>query len=526
MGLQSSRHRDAGILAASTLLVWTSAALGQSARTPAASGDATCDYSDVPGIVWWGTDPQMEIDRFAAYVAPIYWFSPDEPLLEGADGLDIRIPESFPFEEAPDRPVVYYQFEEIVTATGLDEAIDVSGFVRNADDMGRSIIDLRAVTLVRLGLFAYFSSEVGLGAHPHDLEAAEMKILVLRSDGEYMTREYGNRCAERNYVVGITRVIGKAHGLEWYWNISEVDSETRVPFTLMVEEGKHAIGTDKNGDGYFTPSYDVDVRVNDAWGTRDIMRSGGLFSGGYQAWMTKVRRPEHRVLPPLPDDSPLIPVVARREKGDWTETNAVYELRPLPPKQLAGDDEGLYHFMDSKEVTDWPVMKEGSQVQQFVDWLDEGTVAKSLALSYRYDGASGVSFVFPLLIVKNFELGISGGYLVHRMYLKDTGFRDFGWQIMYANSASRWFDTYFGAGYEKDVSDVEDSAGNETGETVTDRFFVMETGFKFRVNITATPLKFLGALTPFWGFRAGIKNVGFPDIDRLTYVLEFGAGAF
>jgi hypothetical protein len=54
----------------------------------------------------------------------------------------------------------------------------------------------------------------------------------------------------------------------------------------------------------------------------------------------------------------------------------------------------------------------------------------------------------------------------------------------------------------------------------------METGVKFRVDIRVTPLKFLGALTPFWGLRAGIKNVGFPDIDRLTYVLELGAGAF
>ena len=63
-------------------------------------------------------------------------------------------------------------------------------------------------------------------------------------------------------------------------------------------------------------------------------------------------------------------------------------------------------------------------------------------------------------------------------------------------------------------------------DAVTNRFFVMETGLKFRVDIRVTPFRFLGALTPFWGLRAGIKNVGFPDIDRLTYVLEFGAGAF
>lgn len=135
-------------------------------------------------------------------------------------------------------------------------------------------------------------------------------------------------------------------------------------------------------------------------------------------------------------------------------------------------------------------------------------------------------FVFPFFIVKNLEIGISGGYLVHRMYLKDTGFRDFGWQIMYAHSASRWIDSYFAAGYERDVEDVPSDEATEPNQTVTNRFFVMETGLKFRVDIRVTPLKFLGALTPFWGLRAGIKNVGFPDIDRLTYVLEFGAGAF
>ena len=468
----------------------------------------------------------MEIERFAAYAAPIYWFSPDEPLLRGTEGMDIRFPEHLPFEDDPVRPVVYYQFEEIVTAPGLDQTIDVPGFVLNTEDKGRSIIDLRTVTLVRLGLFAYFSSEVGLGAHPHDLEPAEMKIVVLRSDGEHMTEHYGNRCAERNYVFGITRVTGEAHGLEWYWNISNVDVETRVPFTLLVEEGKHAIGTDKNGDGYFTPGYDVDVRVNDAWGTRDVMRSGALFSGGYQSSMTKVREPEHRVIPPLPEDSPLLARVERREKGDWTETNAVYELRPLPPKELAGDDKGLYRRLDNNEVGDWPVVSEETQAKKFSEWV-EGWDSLQLAgqvrpVRWRVRRVLRI----PVLHREEPRDRDQRGYLMHRMYLKDKGFRDFGWQIMYAHSASRWIDSYFGAGYERDVEDVPPDEATELNQTVTNRFFVMETGLKFRVDIRVTPLKFLGALTPFWGLRAGIENVGFPDIDRLTYVLEFGAGAF
>jgi hypothetical protein len=56
--------------------------------------------------------------------------------------------------------------------------------------------------------------------------------------------------------------------------------------------------------------------------------------------------------------------------------------------------------------------------------------------------------------------------------------------------------------------------------------FVFETGLKFRVNVMHTPIKFLGTFTPYWGLRAGIKNRGAFDVNRLSYVLEFGAGSF
>ena len=64
----------------------------------------SCDYSDVPGVVWWGTEPRMEIERFAAYAAPVYWFSPDEPLLRRTDGVDVRIPHPLVTMLLPLRP--------------------------------------------------------------------------------------------------------------------------------------------------------------------------------------------------------------------------------------------------------------------------------------------------------------------------------------------------------------------------------------------------------------------------------------
>ena len=41
---------------------------------------------------------------------------------------------------------------------------------------------------------------------------------------------------------------------------------------------------------------------------------------------------------------------------------------------------------------------------------------------------------------------MTGGYVMHRMYLKGPRLRDYGWTLLYVNSASRWVDPYIGAG--------------------------------------------------------------------------------
>ena len=204
-----------------------------------------CNFSNMPGIIWWGTESEMTVERLASLAAPIYWFSPDEPLLRGAEGRDIRMPAHLPFEDSASAPVVYYQLDEIVSLKD-----NVGEFTLNPDDKGQSVIDLAQTTLMRLGYFAYYPSEAGLGAHEHDLEAAELKSGIMKTDGPVLPELTEARCDQVNYVLVVTRVIGKAHGIEFFWNISEVNAETKMPFTLLVEEGKHAVGTDKNGDGY------------------------------------------------------------------------------------------------------------------------------------------------------------------------------------------------------------------------------------------------------------------------------------
>lgn len=465
-----------------------------------------CDFSEVPGVVWVGNDPVLTFKELAAYCAPILWFSPDEPLLEDASGTDIRIPEPLPFEDQAGAPVVYYRVRTILTIEGAKEKTYIPD---PYGDVNNSLINLENVIGFDLDYFFYYHREEGTGAHHHDTEAAFFKVAVWKRD----------KCPDCRFALLVTQALGKAHLMKWYDNTLDVDRQTVLPITLLVEEGKHATCTDKNGDGYYTPGYDVSRRVNDAWGVRDVIRTGLSFSGGFESWMAKIRHEEHRVFPPLPEDSPI------REKhlvdGLYAPDYAKYGLRPMPGE--AFDHPEMKHLLADKEKIDWPVIEVFDEIKQFGRWLEAENWMKSLSIAYRYDGDSGLSFAFPLFVVKNFEDPLAGGYLVHRMYLKDRDLRDFGWMLNYSLSASRWLDGYMAGGVEWDVMDLPEGSENPTK---TEANFVFETGVKFRVNLSLTPLKFLTKITDFWGIRFGIKSIGAFDIKRLMFVMEIGAGTW
>jgi hypothetical protein len=465
--------------------------------------DPCCEIADVPGVVWYGMDSTLTVDRLAAYCAPILWFSPDEPLLDDRTGEDIRLPEPFPFEDAPDAPVVYYRLRKVY-ARDDNEA---PPYVPAGDDRGAALVDLENASAVELDFFFYYSGEEGFGGHAHDVESVEMKIGIGDRD-----------CENCKFGFAVMRVNAKAHGVLWYDNTLTSDVHTVFPMTILVEEGKHASCTDKNGDGYYTPGYDVSERINDAWGVRDVIRSGMLASGGFESWMAKVRRPDTRVFPPLPEDSPLL---AAHHGNEWYESSdhAVYELREFPRPEMAEHDEHLYPFIENKGNPDWPEVDEDVQFKEVTDWLYDGSARRSLSVAYRYDGDHGVSFVFPFFIIKNLEVKVTGGWLVQRVILSDYRLRDITWQGMYTTSASRWVSGYFAAGAKWDKDD--------SGHRAT--YFASETGLKFRANIGSTPLRFLRHLgTDFWGLRAGIRYVGAGawSFDDIGYVIEFGAGAF
>src|SRR5580765_2972452 len=148
-------------------------------------------YDQVQAIVWFGRDPHMTIARLAAYCAPVIWFSPDEPLLGERSGKDIKIPEAFPFEPPGEGPVVYYRVRTLQTRGGS------GAYAPAAGDRGASVVDLARVAGIDLDYFFYYASEAGLGSHAHDVESAQLQIVVWKRE----------KCREAPYHLAVTRVI-------------------------------------------------------------------------------------------------------------------------------------------------------------------------------------------------------------------------------------------------------------------------------------------------------------------------------
>ena len=381
----------------------------------------SCDFSKVSGVIWWGTETRMPVSRFAAYIAPILWFSSDEPSLLETSGLGIRVPEALPQETKADRPVMYYQLNLAFKRPDAKSA----AVLRTAEGGASNSLDLTTTAMVILKYFAYFPTEEGLGAHPHDIEPAEFRVVVLPHtwDGFKKWLPRGVKCAAPTYVMAVTRVSAQAHGLVWFWNVLDTDDYTQFPMHLLVEEGKHALATDKNGDGVFTRGYDVNVRINDAWGARDIIRTGKVFSGGYESWMTKVRRPEYRILPPLPDDSPLRGDLRRRVRGTQ---NVVYELRPFPPLASAGEDHGLVHLMQDKVVVNWPKEEALTDAAKWRAAVGEGAVVHAPVIANPDAGAGGDRWGLPMFGAQHLAEPTGGGDTPERQHGAGGEPRGFG----------------------------------------------------------------------------------------------------
>jgi hypothetical protein len=461
------------------------------------------------GRIWSGPDSLMTLYALAAYCAPVLWFSPDEPLFWQLTTRHISIPTPLPFDEPVDSAVVYYRTAEVLERMGskgpaFTPALDKNDYTLN----------LNRIRHIHLQFIFYYPDELGVGSHAHDIEMADFSIHVEHED-------------DMN-TLQVTQVLAGAHGVTWYFNTLRITDDTVFPLTILVEEGKHGSCTDRNGDGFYSPGYDVNQRVNDAWGIRDVLRTGVMFTAKYQAWMTKVRPVDARIVPPLPYDSALYPHFKnhyRFRKYEFTQ----YQLRPFPEWSEIRY-EGIKHadflkrIIEDKKYPEWPEVVDYSQFKQLGRTLYDEAFTRSYGIGYRYDGRSKIYLTFPFLIIRNVEAPVIGGWFAWTADVNvgtlGGDFERFSQRLMYTPSASRWLDSYGAIGYE-----YQKYAETDTSYAKTD--FVFELGIKIRGSIAKTPVGFLKYLgTDFWGIRVGIRSYGFHDFKTTRFIGEIGTGAF
>jgi len=474
------------------------------------SNDVISQCPDSLGIILGQREALISIQDIAEAAAPLLWFSPDEPRLYDDSG-QIQLPEAFPFDPTQSGPVVYYKMQRLFS---YQKKLDIHPTAVSQERI--KTIDLKKIKGLSLEFYFYYTEESGLGQHPHDIESTKIEMIVNRP----------TRCNNYRYQIMIQRVVARSHGQYWFENNFTVDQQTVFPPVILIEEGKHACCTDKNGDGVYTPGFDVTEKVNDAWGVRDIITTGKLFSGGFQAWMAKTRTPSSLLLPPNAEGSPAYLQIQKKYPNQTVSQS--YVLREFPDVPDPLEDRLLKKKIKEKKFKKWPQLKgEVGPNMKFERLSKDKKLRNKIGVSYRFDETNSLSFAIPLLLVKHVEAPLTGGWFYNKIYLGDSDAvsdrigRVFGHQIQHTNSASRWIDSYVGFGYE--ILDTDPEFEQQNFNT----FLVSEIGMKIRLNITKTPLKFLKVLgTDYWGVRIGWKNIGFNPFFRSGFIVEVGAGAF
>lgn len=452
---------------------------GAPAAVPAAPARCACPRADAPaGLLWRGPEP-IGMPQIAALAAPVLWFSPDEPLLASPDHPP---PDPHPCDAPSSGAVVYWSVDRIRLRG--DEKVTTPA----ADDPR---IMEKARRLVVRFLF-YYREDIGVGRHPNDIEMADQALAF-------------DRAPDGCWEIRVEEVTAYAHGVDWYSNQLVVEKDTRLPITILVEEGKHASCPDRNADGVYTPGYDVNRRVNDAWGVRDVVGSGFLVSSGYESSMTKTRPLDDRMLPP--EAGPTCATGRRSSLRDPEESLGRYALREArgvgtcpqapDPKELAASMR-LNHFGLGYDPP-----------QQRLDLPLElslaGTGSILGAFAIRWDRAIGVA-----LYLRGFDLREL--YVVPRLSLVRGP--DLAAELLVTGAAARFLSGYFSLGASRERTDGQ----------IAWRF-VTEAGTKFRVTLSGWQ-RALSLGYQFAGFRFGVRSDGFDSISHLRFVVEAGAGVW
>jgi hypothetical protein len=455
----------------------------RAAPTAEAGAGCACEEGRAApaNVLWRGPAPALSAEELAALAAPVLWFSSDEPLLRAGGNVP---PDPHPCDAPSSTPVVYWAVDRLQLRGGDRVPEPVEREPRFAERASRVVIRY----------FFYYREDFGGGSHPNDIELADVHLAVEESGGCWQIR--------------VERIVGFAHGVDWYSNELAVGDDTRYPLTLLVEEGKHASAPDRNADGQFTPGYDVNVRIRDAWGVRDAFGSGALIAPTYQATMTKRREPGTRVGPagggpacsgPRPPSiAPGEPVLAR------------YELRPsravpiCPEAPVPDELEGSMR-RNRFGLGRAPLQTRVAALQA----LDEpvfGTRGLVPSVALRWDRGVGFAFLFRGLDLREV-------FLVPRFTWRRAG--HLSAELLVTNSAAQFLSGYTSAGVG-----IERVGGSDR-----ETRFVLESGVKLRVSASGA-WRILSLGYQFAGLRLGVRTTGFDDLHDLRYVAELGAGVW
>ncbi len=494
-------HRFTMLAVFVSVLMWLSAAAGPVAAQadPAAASACECldtsNPEDKAAVVWRGPSPSLSLPELATLVAPVLWYSVDEPLVVMGD---LPLPHAHPCDDPAELGVTYYQVTKIMLRPGADEVTipeqEDAAFFEKTDQF-------------TVRYYFYYHQDYGMNGHVHDLEVAEFEVSLAETD---------SGCFE----VEILRVTALAHGTDWYSNELQINGEfVRTPIVLFVEEGKHATCPDRNADGIYTPGYDVNVRINDAWGVRDVFGAGWLIAPGYTASMTKPRHLRFRVLPPDSPNRCDVDVFSSslRDTTDLDHyelraANTVVMCEDVPPdREFLIEMMTKHHFGGGNE----PEQLKSGSVKKLADpLLGSGRLP---SINLRWDRGLGVSFAAQ-------GLPIEAIYLVPRAtWIFDTG--EVSAEGLISTSASRFMGSYLSAGAAYEYDRWRNSSGGIEKATDKRWNFVAETGVKFRFRISGK-LRFATLGYQFAGVRFGIRVSGFDSFKNGRFIAEIGGGVW
>ena len=537
-------------------------------------------------VVWASCDGEAPISlhEVAVRARPVLWFSRDEPLTAGSGPLPSEWPRRNPDDATPD-DVVYYRVTKIKSASSDDDlarvlrervAADARALVTSSRANSEAIAEmpldpglLRQMKEFVIRYLFYYPNELGAHSHRHDLESVELRVVVEDADERGDPRPQKKPCRQ----IRVATFYGAAHGLGLYTNVLDLDivmrdrldetaavvqstsrrrkdvpadqptpierpiqSDPFWPLIVLVEEGKHASAPDRNGDGVFTPNYDVNRFVADAWGVRDTMRSRQL-SPAFRSDTFKRRVPEividraGTLRPAQEQDSwageafdrhlryayllrratqeSEICGDARRDVSDRERSMQQYaaditrELGSGHPDRLLAGKSFCGDTTLQSRVTTVDVLEKvsfGGAYNGFTHWWER------ISGSVRFDGGSGWAATIPVGV----QVPGLGGWVVGRLsgpWPGSTSRKSA--DVAYMPSASRFADWYLASGIDYGYFEAPDHVEQGTR-------FALETGVKFRF-----PIPDWGT---FFGGRIGIRANGQKSLGTARIVFEIGAG--